>query len=55
MIRDYLTDETESLARKLPAVLPGGSEEHCITECRDDAIHMAWVLVEGNESVGVWR
>jgi MinD superfamily P-loop ATPase len=41
------------------AVLPRpdacGSEEHCITECRDDAIHMAWVPMGGNEAVGVWR
>jgi NAD-dependent dihydropyrimidine dehydrogenase PreA subunit len=32
-----------------------GSEEHCIVECRDGAIHMAWVTMEGNEAVGVWR
>jgi len=32
-----------------------GSEEHCITACRDDAIHMAWIPMEGNEAVGVWR
>ena len=35
-----------------------GSEEHCITECRDDAIHMEWVALEVNEahpSMGVWR
>jgi hypothetical protein len=32
-----------------------GSEEHCITECRDDAIHMPWVPMEGNEAVGAWR
>lgn len=41
------------------AVLPRpdacGSKEHCITECGDDAIHMAWVVMEGNEAVGVWR
>lgn len=41
------------------AVLPWpdacGSEEHCITQCRDDAIHMAWVPMRGNETVGVWR
>jgi NAD-dependent dihydropyrimidine dehydrogenase PreA subunit len=41
------------------AVLPRpdacGSEEHCITECRDDAIHMAWVPMGGNEAVGVCR
>jgi NAD-dependent dihydropyrimidine dehydrogenase PreA subunit len=32
-----------------------GSEEHCITECRDHAIHMAWVPMEGNETIGIWR
>ena len=41
------------------AVLPRpdacGSEEHCVTECREDAIQMAWVTIEGNEAVGVWR
>jgi len=41
------------------AVLPRpnicGSEEHCVTECRDDAIHMAWIPMQGNETIGVWR
>jgi len=41
------------------AILPRpdacGSEEHCIAECRDDAIQMAWVPMQGNEVVGVWR
>ena len=32
-----------------------GSEGHCIAECRDDAIQMAWVPIEGNEAVGLWR
>ena len=32
-----------------------GSEEHCIIACRDDAIHMAWVPMEGKGAVGVWR
>ena len=32
-----------------------GSEERCIMECRDDAIHMAWVPFEGHEAVGDWR
>lgn len=39
------------------AVLPRpnacGSEEHCITECRDHAIHMAWVPMEGNATIGI--
>src|SRR5215510_11936724 len=38
------------------AVLPQpdtcGSEEHCITECRDDTIHMARVPMEGQRSSG---
>jgi len=45
---------TEGIAA-LPRPDAGGSEEHCITECRDDAIDMAWVLMEGNQTVGVWR
>ena len=32
-----------------------GSEEHCITQCRDDAIHMAWVVMEGRSAIGIWR
>ena len=32
-----------------------GSEEHCITECRDDAIQMAWVPMEGDPAIGQWR
>ena len=41
------------------AVLPRpdacGSEGHCMKECREDAIQMAWVPMQGNERVGVWR
>jgi MinD superfamily P-loop ATPase len=44
----------ESIAT-LPRPGACGSEEHCITECRDDAIHMEWVPMERNEAVGVWR
>ena len=32
-----------------------GSEEHCVVECRDDAIHMAWIAMEGNQAIGVWH
>lgn len=33
-----------------------GSEEHCIAPCRDDAIHMNWVLMESDAlTVGRWR
>lgn len=31
-----------------------GSEEHCIAPCKDDAIHMSWVSMKGDESVGRW-
>ena len=32
-----------------------GSEEHCISVCRDDAIQMAWLPLAGNVSVGKWK
>lgn len=32
-----------------------GSEEHCIAPCLDDAIHMAWVRLEGDGSRGKWK
>ena len=32
-----------------------GSEEHCIAACPEDAIRMAWVLSEGDQSLGCWR
>lgn len=32
-----------------------GSEEHCTAACRDDAIYMAWLPIEGNETIGLWR
>ena len=32
-----------------------GSEEHCISACRDDAIQMAWLPFSGDRSVGLWR
>lgn len=32
-----------------------GSEEHCVVECRDDAIHMAWIPMAGNQAIGVWH
>ncbi len=31
-----------------------GSEEHCIAPCRDDAIRMDWVPMDGNLAVGRW-
>jgi Na+-translocating ferredoxin:NAD+ oxidoreductase RNF subunit RnfB len=32
-----------------------GSDEHCIGVCPEDAIHMAWVLMEGDRTIGQWR
>ena len=32
-----------------------GSEEHCISACRDDAIQMAWLPFSGNQIVGRLR
>ena len=32
-----------------------GSEEHCISACRDDAIQMAWLPFSGDRSIGQWR
>jgi len=40
------------------AVLTGpercGSEEHCITVCRDDAIEMAWLPFGHQDGIGKW-
>jgi Na+-translocating ferredoxin:NAD+ oxidoreductase RNF subunit RnfB len=32
-----------------------GSEEHCISACPEDAIHMAWLPSQGGKDVGLWR
>lgn len=32
-----------------------GSEEHCIAPCQEGAIHMAWLPINGELSVGQWR
>ena len=32
-----------------------GSEEHCISACRDDAIQMGWLPFSGDRDVGKWR
>ncbi|OFV98590.1 MAG: hypothetical protein A3F68_13600 [Acidobacteria bacterium RIFCSPLOWO2_12_FULL_54_10] len=32
-----------------------GSEDHCIAECANDAIHMRWVAMEGDRGVGRWK
>ena len=31
-----------------------GSEEHCISACRDEAIQMVWLPFWGDKSVGKW-
>ena len=37
-------------------VLPDtcGSEEHCISACRDEAIQMAWLPFSGDRAIGRW-
>ncbi len=32
-----------------------GSEEHCISVCRDEAIQMAWLPFLGEHRVGKWQ
>lgn len=32
-----------------------GSEEHCIEPCPEDAIHMEWAEIWGDERVGKWH
>ena len=32
-----------------------GSEEHCIEPCPEGAIHMRWVPLGGDVTVGRWR
>lgn len=32
-----------------------GSEEHCIPVCKDEAIKMAWVPLQGDPNIGKWR
>ena len=32
-----------------------GSEEHCIAPCPVQAIRMAWVPMQGHQSVGKWK
>jgi Na+-translocating ferredoxin:NAD+ oxidoreductase RNF subunit RnfB len=38
-------------------VLPDtcGSEEHCISACKDEAIQMAWLPFSRNRNVGRWN
>ena len=31
-----------------------GSEEHCIAVCPEDAIHMQWIPMNGDQDVGKW-
>ena len=32
-----------------------GSEEHCIAECPEDAIHMQWIPMSGIDDIGKWK
>jgi MinD superfamily P-loop ATPase len=32
-----------------------GSEEHCVAACAEDAIHMQWIPMRGDGSVGRWQ
>jgi ferredoxin len=32
-----------------------GSEEHCISACREDAIQMAWLPFSGDRDIGKWQ
>ena len=32
-----------------------GSEEHCISACPEDAIHMNWLKVAGDQTIGLWQ
>lgn len=32
-----------------------GSEEHCISPCPEQAIHMEWMELDGEKAVGKWR
>ena len=47
--------ETRNLIAVLERPDECGSEEHCIAACPEDALYMAWVPCESNQSFGVWR
>ena len=47
--------ETQNRVAILERPSDCGSEEHCISACPEDAIHMVWLLTEGNQSIGLWR
>jgi Na+-translocating ferredoxin:NAD+ oxidoreductase RNF subunit RnfB len=47
--------ETQNLLAVLERPSECGSEEHCISACPEDAIHMAWLPSEGNRLIGLWR
>lgn len=32
-----------------------GSEEHGLAPCRDEAIRMKWILMDGNHTAGLWK
>ena len=47
--------ETQNRVAVLERPNDCGSEEHCISACPEDAIHMVWLPAEGNHSIGLWR
>jgi ferredoxin len=47
--------ETENLIAILKSPQDCGSEEHCVGACPEEAIYMAWLPCEGDDSIGVWR
>jgi Na+-translocating ferredoxin:NAD+ oxidoreductase RNF subunit RnfB len=47
--------ETQNLLAVLERPSDCGSEEHCISACPEEAIHMAWLPSEGNPLIGLWR
>jgi ferredoxin len=47
--------ETQNQVAVLERPIDCGSEEHCISACPEDAIHMVWLPAEGDSSIGLWR
>jgi Na+-translocating ferredoxin:NAD+ oxidoreductase RNF subunit RnfB len=47
--------ETQNRVTVLERPYDCGSEEHCISACPEDAIHMVWLPSEGDHSIGLWR
>jgi len=47
--------ETQNRVAALERPSDCGSEEHCISACPEEAIHMVWLPAEGDPSIGLWR